>query len=61
VSEDDNFKSDSDSMVFRLVASTIPKWRKFKLLRWVQILKLLVDLGKIVHEDCNIEVTDTPC
>jgi hypothetical protein len=47
VYEDDNIDSDSDSMLFRLVASTIPKWRTFKLLRRVQILNRLVDLDEI--------------
>jgi hypothetical protein len=38
-----------------LVASAIPKWRKFKLLRWVLLLNRLVDLDEILYEDDDIE------
>jgi hypothetical protein len=35
---DDDTEDDLDSMLFNPVASTITKWRTFKLLWWVQIL-----------------------
>jgi hypothetical protein len=40
-----------DYILFNLVASTIPKWRTFKLLRWVLLLKRLVDLDDILYGD----------
>jgi hypothetical protein len=45
----DDIKDDLDFILFNAVASTIPKWRMFKLLRWVQLLNRLVDLGDIVY------------
>jgi hypothetical protein len=38
-------------MKFNPVASTIPKWWTFKLLRWVLLLNRLVDLDEIVCKD----------
>jgi hypothetical protein len=38
-----------DSILFNLVTSTIPKWRTFKLLRWVQLLNRLVDSDEILY------------
>jgi hypothetical protein len=40
--------------VFNPVAPTIPKWRAFKLLRWVQLLNRLVDLGEMEVMSLNI-------
>jgi hypothetical protein len=34
----DDTEDDLDFILFNAVASTIPKWRTFKLLRWVHIL-----------------------
>jgi hypothetical protein len=34
----DDIEDDLDSILLNAVASTIPKWKKFKLLRWVQLL-----------------------
>jgi hypothetical protein len=34
----DDIEDDLESMLLNPVASTIPKWRTFKLLRWVQLL-----------------------
>jgi hypothetical protein len=42
-------------IVFNPVASTIPKCRKFKLLRWVQLLNRLVDLDEILYGGDGIE------
>jgi hypothetical protein len=42
-------------ILFNSVASTIPKWRIFKLLRLVQILNRLVDLDEIFYGDYDIE------
>jgi hypothetical protein len=34
----DNIEDDLDSILFNAIASTVPKWQTFKLLRWVQLL-----------------------
>jgi hypothetical protein len=34
----DDIEEDLDSILFNAVASTISRWREFKLLRWVQLL-----------------------
>jgi hypothetical protein len=44
-----------DSILFNAVASTIPKWRTFKLLRWVQLLNRLVDLDEMLYGCAGIE------
>jgi hypothetical protein len=44
-----------DYIPFNPVASTIPKWRTFKLLRWVQLLNRLVDLDEILYKGDGIE------
>jgi hypothetical protein len=44
-----------DYMLYYPVASTIPKWRTFKLLRWVEPLNRLVDLDDILYEGDDIE------
>jgi hypothetical protein len=49
-----------DYILFNPIASTIPKWLTFKLLRWVLLLNRLVDLDEIVYEDDNIEGASTP-
>jgi hypothetical protein len=36
-------------------ATTIPKWRTFKLLRWVHLLNRLVDLDEILYGGDGIE------
>jgi hypothetical protein len=51
---DDN-EDDLDSILFNAVASTIPKWQTFKLLRWVQLLNQLVDLDEILYGIDGIE------
>jgi hypothetical protein len=48
-------KDDFDSMYFNVVASTIPKWRTFELLRWVQLLNGFVDLDDILYRGDGIE------
>jgi hypothetical protein len=45
----DDVEDDIDSILLHLVASTIPKWRTFKLLRWAHLLNRLVDLDKILY------------
>jgi hypothetical protein len=42
-------------MLLNPVASTIPKWRTFKLLWWVQLLNWLVDLDEILYGGDGIE------
>jgi hypothetical protein len=44
-----------DYRLFNPVASTIPKWRTFKLLRCVQLLNRLVDLDEILYGGDDIE------
>jgi hypothetical protein len=43
----DDVEDDIDSILLILVASIIPKWRTFKLLRWAQLLNRFVDLDAI--------------
>jgi hypothetical protein len=43
-------KDDIDSILFNPVASTIPKWRTFKLLEWTHLLYGLMDLDKLYYE-----------
>jgi hypothetical protein len=45
----DDIEDGLDSILFNAVASTVPKWRTFKLLRWVQLLNRLVDLDEILY------------
>jgi hypothetical protein len=51
----DDIEGDLDFILFNSVASTIPKWRTFKLLRWLQILNRLVDLDEIFYGGDGIE------
>jgi hypothetical protein len=44
-----------DCILLNPVASTIPKRRTCKLLRWVQFLKWLVDVDEILHGGDNVE------
>jgi hypothetical protein len=44
-----------DYILFNAVASTIPKCRAFKLLRWVLLLNRLVDLDEILYGDDDVE------
>jgi hypothetical protein len=46
---DDDIEDDLDSMLFNPVASTISKWRTFKLPRRVKLLNRLVDLDEILY------------
>jgi hypothetical protein len=45
----DDTEDDLDSILFNPIASTIPKWQTFKLLRWVQLLNRLVDFDAILN------------
>jgi hypothetical protein len=45
----DDIEDGLDSILFNAVASTVPKWRTFKLLSWVQLLSRLVDLDEILY------------
>jgi hypothetical protein len=42
-------------ILFNTVASTIPKWWTFTLLRWLLLLNRSVDLDEILYEDDDIE------
>jgi hypothetical protein len=44
----DDIEDDLDSILFNAVASIFPKWRAFKLLRWVQPLNRFVDFDEIL-------------
>jgi hypothetical protein len=52
--EDGGTEGDLDSILLNPVALTIPKWRTFKLLTWVQLSNRLMDLDKMYGGD-NIE------
>jgi hypothetical protein len=51
----DGVENDIDSTLLNLVASTIPKWWTFKLLRWAQLLNRLMDLDGILFGGDGIE------
>jgi hypothetical protein len=57
----DEVEDDIDTILLNLVASTIPKWRTFKLLMWVQLLNRLVDLDEILYEGDAIEYFVQSC
>jgi hypothetical protein len=44
-----------DSILLILVASTVLKWRSFKLLKWVQLLNRVSGFGEILCVDDNIK------
>jgi hypothetical protein len=44
-----------DNLLFNPVASTIPRWRTFKRLRWVQLLNRLVNLDEVLYGGGGIE------
>jgi hypothetical protein len=44
-----------DYILFNPVASTIPKWRTFKLVRWALLLNRLVDLDDTLYGGDGIE------
>jgi hypothetical protein len=46
---DDDVEVDYDSILLNPEASTIPKWRTFKLLWWMQLLNRLVELNEILY------------
>jgi hypothetical protein len=51
----DDIEDDLDYIILNPVALTISKWRTFKLLRWAQLLNLLVDLDDILYGVDGIE------
>jgi hypothetical protein len=51
----DYIENNLDSILLNSVASTISKWRTFKLLRWAQILARLVDLDEMLFGGDGIE------
>jgi hypothetical protein len=51
----DDIEDDLDSVLLSPVASTIIKWRTFKLLKWAEILNRLVDLDEILYGGDGIE------
>jgi hypothetical protein len=53
--EGDDVEYDFDSTLANAVASSIPKWRTFELLRWVQLLSRLVNLDEILYGGDGIE------
>jgi hypothetical protein len=55
----DNFEDDLNSLLFNLVASTISKWWKFKLLRWAQLLNRLVIWMKFYMGMMALDITST--
>jgi hypothetical protein len=53
--ERDDIEGDIDSLLLNPVASTIPKWLTFNLLRWAQLLKRVVDLDEIMYGSDSTE------
>jgi hypothetical protein len=51
----DDIEDDLDPILFSAVASTIPKWRAFGLLRWVHLLNRLMDFDEILYGGDGIE------
>jgi hypothetical protein len=51
----DDTEDDLDSTLFNSAASIIQKWRKFKLLSWVQLFYRLLDLDEIVYGGDDID------
>jgi hypothetical protein len=51
----DGIEDSLESILFNAVALTIPKWRIFKLLSWVQVFNQLVDLDEILYGGDGIE------
>jgi hypothetical protein len=51
----DDIEDNLDSILFNAVALTIPKWRKLKLLRCVQLLNRMMDLDDILYGGDSIE------
>jgi hypothetical protein len=51
----DDIEDDLDSILLNPVASTISKWRTFKLLRRAQLFNRLVDLDEILYGGDGIE------
>jgi hypothetical protein len=52
---DDEIEDDLDSILFNPVASTISKWRTFKILSCAKLFNRLVDLDGILHGGDGIE------
>jgi hypothetical protein len=50
----DGIEDDIDYILLNLVASTIPQWRTFNLLRWAQLLNRLVNLDEILYRGDGI-------
>jgi hypothetical protein len=53
----DDIEDDLYSILRNVVASTIPKWWRFKFLKWVHLLKRLVDLDVIFCGGHDIKMT----
>jgi hypothetical protein len=53
--EGDDIKDNLDSILQNPVTWTISKWRAFKVLRWAQLLKRLVDFDEILYGGDGVE------
>jgi hypothetical protein len=51
----DDIEGHIDSIRFNIIAPTIPRWRTFKPLRWLQRFNKLVDLDEILYGADDIE------
>jgi hypothetical protein len=51
----DDVEDHIDSILFLLVASTVQKWRKFKLLRVAYLLNRSVDLDETLYGGDGVE------
>jgi hypothetical protein len=51
----DDIEDGLEYILFNAVASTIPKYQTFKLLRWVQLFNPFFDLDEILYVGDGIE------
>jgi hypothetical protein len=51
----DDIEGDLDSILLNAVASTIPKWWAFKLMRWMQLMNRLVDFDENFYGGDGLE------
>jgi hypothetical protein len=52
---DDDIEGDLVSILLNSIASTIPKWQTFNLLRWAKRSNRLVDLDEILYGGDGIQ------
>jgi hypothetical protein len=58
--ECDGIEDNHDCIILNPLGSTIPNWRTFKILWWVQLLNRLMDLDEILYGNDDIKMTSMP-